>query len=98
MDQFDSLQGFSGGVRFKVQVKPRSRETKLVVEDGEVILRVMSAPERGAANKEVVKWFAKKLQMPASQVRIISGFRSRTKIIELADVSASELANVLGLC
>ena len=92
------LREFVDGVRFTVQVKARSQETKLIIEpDGTISLRVVAPPERGAANKEVVKWFAKKFQLPSSQVRLVSGYRSKTKVIEISNVGRADVVRVLGL-
>ena len=92
------LQEFSNGVRLTVQVKARSREAKLIVERGGIItLYVGAPPEKGAANKEVIRWFAKKLHVPTSQVRLVSGLRSRTKVIEVHNVSEVDVSKVLGL-
>jgi len=88
----------SNSVRLTVQVKARSREAKLTVErDGVIILHVVAPPERGAANKEVIRWFAKKLHIPTSQVRLVSGLRSRTKVVEIHNVSEVDVSKVLGL-
>jgi hypothetical protein len=92
------LQGFSNDVRLTVQVRARSREAKLIVErDGIIMLHVVAPPERGAANKEVIRWFAKKLHIPTSQVRLVSGLRSRTKVILIHNVSEVDVSKVLGL-
>jgi len=42
-------------------------------------------PEKGKANLELVKKLAKHFNVHSSQVRILSGFTSRKKIIEVVD-------------
>jgi hypothetical protein len=69
----------------------------IIENDGTILFCVAAAPEKGAANTEIIKWFARKFQKPASQVRLVSGLHSRTKIIEILSVSASDVARVLGL-
>jgi len=79
-------------VRLSIQVKPNSQKTELILEpDGTLIMRVAAPPTRGKANKEMVKWLAKKIGKPSSQVRLISGLHSRTKIIEILNISQGEV-------
>ena len=92
------LQEFSNGIRFTVRVKARSRETGLIIErDGTVILHVVAAPERGKANKEIIKWFAEKFKISGSQVRLVAGLHSRTKVIEIVNINKADVAKALGL-
>jgi len=79
-------------VRLTVNVKPRSREDKLIVEpDGTITLRVIAPPVKGQANRMVVRFLAKRLGKSKSQVRIVAGFRSNVKIVEIANMSKAEI-------
>ena len=92
------LREFEDGVQFTVQVKAGSLETRLIIEsDGTILLRVVTPPVRGAANREVVKWFAKKFQLPASQISLVSGHCSKTKVIGVSNVSKDDVVRILGL-
>jgi len=92
------VQESSSGIRMTVHVKPRSAETKLIIEaDGEITLHVTAPPLEGKANKEIVKWLAKKFGKSSSQVRLIAGLHSKTKIIEILDVNQAEVEKILGI-
>jgi uncharacterized protein (TIGR00251 family) len=54
-------------------------------------VRVAAAPTDGAANDALVRLLAKALAVPAAAVRIASGARSRTKIIDIDGVSDADL-------
>ncbi|MFH0848989.1 MAG: DUF167 domain-containing protein [archaeon] len=85
-------------MRLTVYVKPLSKETRLLSEpDGTLIMNVAAPPTKGKANREIVKWIARNLKKPSSHVRIISGLRSSTKIIEISGVDEAELARYLGI-
>jgi hypothetical protein len=61
-----------------------SRETKLLAEsDGTFTMYVAAPPEKGKANREIVKWLSKKLGKSSSQVRIVAGAYSNKKVIEI---------------
>lgn len=44
---------------------------------------IMAKPVKGEANLEIIKKIAKHLGIPKSNVRIVSGEKSREKIIEV---------------
>jgi uncharacterized protein YggU (UPF0235/DUF167 family) len=44
---------------------------------------VRAAPERGSANRDVVSLLADTLEIPARDVRVVSGHGSRDKMVEL---------------
>ncbi len=45
---------------------------------------VTTAPEKGKANKALIKLLAKKLRLPKSAIQIIAGHQSRDKILLIA--------------
>jgi uncharacterized protein YggU (UPF0235/DUF167 family) len=54
-------------------------------------LRVRSAPERGRANDQVTALLAHTLDLPARDVRIVSGHTSREKVVEIAGLDPDEV-------
>ncbi len=59
-------------------------------------LRVAAAPTDGAANAAVEAMLAKALKLRRSDVRILSGAASRTKIVGLERVTADAIAAAFG--
>ena len=53
------------------------------VEENRIVVGLTSKPERGKANAELVKKIAKYFSVPKSHVKIISGLKSRRKIVEI---------------
>ncbi len=53
-------------------------------------VRVAAAPERGAANRAVVRLLADALRLPAASVSVVSGRAGRDKIIELTGIAPAE--------
>ncbi len=72
-----------GTMAKKIQVKvvPNSRMDE-VVDGDPVIVRVKEPPERGRANQAVVKLLAEHFN---SGARIVSGHKSKRKVIELTE-------------
>lgn len=55
------------------------------VEGNRIVVGLTSKPERGKANTELVKKIAKYFSVPKSRVKIISGLKSRSKIVEVTE-------------
>jgi uncharacterized protein len=53
------------------------------VKDDKIEIGVMSRPQRGKANSEIIKKIAKHFGVSRSKVRLVSGEKSRNKIIEV---------------
>jgi len=68
--------------RFKIIVKTKSNKNELVGFDAErkaYILKINAVPEKGEANKEIIKFLSKLLK---KKVRIVSGLTSKEKMIQ----------------
>ena len=71
-------------MKIQVKVKPNSRTEELSREGDSFMVKVKEPPKEGKANQAVIKLLAHHFGVPQSQVRILSGFRSRNKVIEVA--------------
>lgn len=86
----------TGAITFTVRVSPRSSRTEIVGEyEGAVKVRVSSPPVDGAANAELIKLFAKKLNVAKSDIAIVSGETSKTKRLKITGVTAEQLRNAI---
>ena len=55
------------------------------IEGDRIIVGLLSQPRRGKANLELIKKIAKHLHVSSSQIKIISGLKSRSKVIEIIE-------------
>jgi uncharacterized protein (TIGR00251 family) len=77
-------------VRITVQVQPRAAQNEIVGEHGAALkVRIAAPPVDGAANFELVRYFAKLLSLPVSSVRIVAGENARRKVVEMDNVSTA---------
>ena len=72
-------------MKIQVKVKPGSKTEELSREGNSFIIKVKEPPKEGKANQIVIKLLAEHFGIPQSQVRILSGFRNRNKVIEVAE-------------
>jgi uncharacterized protein len=79
-------------VSFWLKVKPRSARERLAWDSsGELRLELHAPPTEGEANRACVYFFARALRLPQACVTIVSGQRSRRKLIRITGGSAKEL-------
>ena len=77
--------------RLRLRVVPGAAKPGVVGRHGEAWkLRVAAASERGAANAAVVELVATTLGVHKGTVKLVSGFASRDKIVEVDGLSPDE--------
>jgi uncharacterized protein len=69
-------------LRYFVLVKFSSDE-KIDINCDEIYITIKSPPKRGEANRELIKKLAGHFHVSEDRIEIISGFKSRKKIIQV---------------
>ena len=72
-------------MKIRVKVKPSSKTEELGREGDSLIVKVKEPAKEGRANQAVITLLAEHFGVPKSKVRILSGFGSRNKVIEVAE-------------
>jgi hypothetical protein len=82
-------------VRFKVHVQPRASRREIVGLHGDAIkVRLESPPLDNAANGELTELLAHALGVARSAVRIVSGARARSKVVEVVGTSVERVSQL----
>lgn len=55
------------------------------VRDDQIEVGIMARPQKGEANAEVIKKIAKYFQVPRSSVRLVSGEKSKNKVVQITN-------------
>ena len=75
----------------RVRVTPRAGRDEIAGErDGMLLVRVGAPPADGRANDAVLRLIARALHVPARDVELVRGARSREKTIRVAGCSGAE--------
>jgi uncharacterized protein (TIGR00251 family) len=86
----------NGSLVLKIKAFPKSERNAIAgVRNGELVVRVRAPAQKGQANKELVKFLAKSLDVTRSEIEILSGDTSRHKIIRLPESTRKSLEAVL---
>ena len=73
-------------ISFSVRVKTKSRISGILGEQGRAFsIGVREAPEKGKANKALIKLLAESLGARKGDISIVRGQTSRDKVIEVFD-------------
>jgi uncharacterized protein len=76
-------------VTFAVRVQPRASKTEIAGElDGALKIKLAAPPVDGAANQELERFLARFFDLAREQVEIISGLRSKQKVVRVNGISA----------
>ena len=67
--------------RYKVKVK--LNQDFVEASGDEIVVGIKSKPRQGKANSEVVSKLAEHFGVSSSKVRIVVGFKSKNKIVEV---------------
>ena len=84
------------GVELDVRVIPRAQATTVDGErDNAVLVRLSAPPVDGAANDELIRYFAGLFRLPRRAVRIVSGERGRKKRVAIDGVTADSVGELI---
>ncbi|MBI4837859.1 MAG: DUF167 domain-containing protein [Nitrospirae bacterium] len=70
-------------MKISITIKPKSRVEKVEKTDSGYIVHVKEQPIENKANKALIKALAEYFDVPKSQVEIVSGMKSKQKIVEI---------------
>lgn len=91
------FQATCQGYLLRLTVVPGARHTEVVGLLGDRLkVRVKAPPEKGAANRELLDFLARRLGLPQSAFRLLGG-GSHTKVVEVHDLSPDLGVRLQGL-
>ena len=87
----------SNNTKLKIRVTPRAKRNEVycILEDRTVKVRLTAPPVGGKANKALVKYFSGIFEIPRSRIEILSGFKSRNKLVNIQGMDSVEIYNKL---
>jgi len=67
----------------KVKVKPNANKEEVKEDNGNYLISIKERPEKGRANLALIKLLARHFRISSSNVKIVRGFKSNDKIVEI---------------
>ena len=86
-------------LKVTVKVKPKSSKRKIILcEDGSLKVSLLSPPEDGKANDELLQYLSDSLGISKASIKINRGsLRSKTKILEFSNITRGAFNNLIAL-
>lgn len=77
----------SQGYLLRLTVVPGAARTEVVGLLGDRLkVRLAAPPEKGAANRELLSFLARQLEVPKDSLKLSHGSQGRAKVVELLDL------------
>lgn len=84
-------------MRFTVRLQPRASKNEIAGLHGDALrVRVTAPPVDGLANEALIDFLSQALGISRRNVCIVSGFTSRTKVVEVSDVDVQTIQRLAG--
>jgi uncharacterized protein (TIGR00251 family) len=84
-------------LRLRIRAQPRASRTEVAGEHGDALkIRLAAPPVDGDAHRELIRFIARAVRVPASAVRVVSGDSSRNKLLEIEGADAATVLKALG--
>lgn len=87
----------SEGVLLRIKAQPNASKSEIAGLYGEpprLKIRIASAPIEGQANKELIRFLSKLLELAPSKLKLVRGDTSSKKDIQCSDVSVERIKNL----
>ncbi len=85
-----------GGIVVSVKVQPNASKDRVVGEHADQIkIAVTVAPEKGKANKAVIKVLSHWLGIKSSDIEIVSGETSKDKKVFIRNINEDDINRVI---
>jgi uncharacterized protein (TIGR00251 family) len=91
----EAVKEIEEGLLVDIEVSPNSASFNISGYDewrNEIQVKIKSLPQKGKANKEIIKEFSK---LTNSNVEIVSGLKSQHKTLKIYDLSKQSLLDIL---
>lgn len=98
INRFDAMKAVvevKDGILVDIEVSPKSMKFEVIGYNkwrDKIEVRIKAAPEKGKANKEIIKEFSKLTKYP---VEILSGFKSQHKTLKIYNITKDEFLKIL---
>ncbi|HAK58788.1 MAG TPA: YggU family protein [Nitrospiraceae bacterium] len=79
-----------------IRIQPRAAKNEVVrMEGGAIKIRLTAPPVEGAANEALVKFLSGAFNRPRADIAIVSGMKSRSKVVRIEGISDEDVEKLL---
>ncbi len=85
----------NGNILITTYVKPNSKKNEIYIMNDDIYIRIQAVPEKGKANKEIIKFLAKIFDLKHNNITLIHGTTSTIKTFEISNISPNKIKEIL---
>ena len=74
-----------------IKAHPNSSKSEIKLTDYDIDVYINESPDKGKANKAIIKLLSKVLSIPTSKIVLVKGQKSKTKILLLKNIKIEEI-------
>jgi uncharacterized protein len=90
-DPADAIADTPGGCLIQIKVIPRAPQTMIDgMRDGSILVKLSAPPVEGQANESLMRFIAQICDVPRRAVSLMSGEKSRKKVVRVHHVTRAE--------
>jgi uncharacterized protein (TIGR00251 family) len=76
-------------MKLRIKIIPQAQHNKIVGwQNNTLKIKINASPKKGKANKELIKFLTKEWNISKSEIVILKGEKSRTKILQIPKSTA----------
>ncbi len=99
MENKANFKNGKAGSAISVRVTTRSPRTAIagILDDGTIKIKLTSPPIDGKANEELIRYLSGVMQIPKTNIEIISGQANKNKLIVLFGIDSDRVNQLISL-
>ncbi|HEY62565.1 MAG TPA: YggU family protein [Anaerolineae bacterium] len=85
------------GAALAIRLIPRASKNEIVkvMDDGTVRIRITAPPVEGKANRALIKYLSKILDVSQSKIEIVAGKKSKNKLISIIGLNSRTVQKMI---
>lgn len=85
-------------MKLKVKVSPNAKQNEVIGWFGDQLkIKIAARPEKGEANRELIKFLAKELSITKSEIGVLHGHTSSSKVLKIDGIDENEFGAMIGV-
>jgi uncharacterized protein (TIGR00251 family) len=78
-----------------VKITPNASKNEILRwEENQLVIRIQGIPEKGKVNNNLINFLAKTLGIAKSQIKIVSGHKSRLKKLDIQGITLKQISEL----
>ena len=82
-------------VLIRINAHPNSSQNKIVSNENTIDVYVNDPPDKGKANRAIIKLLAKQLDVNTSQIVLVKGLKAKKKVVQIKNIDLKKVFRII---